>query len=317
MKMLRLSALVLFAAALWAQPATQAAAPPDVDQALRARVTEFLDYHVRGEFRKAEALVAEDTKEIFYNRNKPRYMGCKGIAQIRYSDNFSKAYVVALCTIPMMIQANPGDTDASGKAQMPIGPPSAPIPMTWRVEKDGKWYWYLDPDMDRRSPFGVLPAAPTAPPVMSGVLPMVTPAPGMTLPPAPPAFGGTPQPAAATADPGMMAAIQAAGRVPVTAATFGAVPPEALHHVKLEKGEVTLGAGDAAKLKISNDAEDARQLMVLGQVPGIEAKLDAPTLKPGGTMNLSLKAAEGAKSGVLNIVVASTGEMLPVKITVK
>lgn len=315
MKMHRLSALVLFAAVLLAQPAKDAAAPPEVDRALRARVTEFLDYHIRGEFRKAEALVAEDTKETFYNRNKPRYMGCKGIAEIRYSAKFTKAYVIGLCTVPMMIQPTTGETEADGQPPAPMGPPTAPIPMTWKLE-NGKWVWYLDPEMDRRSPFGILPAAPVPTGLAPGaVLPMVTPPAGMGLPPAPSDFGGAPP--ASTADPGMLAAIQAAGRVPVTAATFGDVAPEALHHVKLEKSEIAIRAGGSAQVKISNDADDTRQLMVLGQLAGIEAKLEAPTVKGNASINLNLKATEGAKSGVLNIVVATTGEMLPVQITVK
>ena len=45
--------------------------PADVDRALRARIAEFFEDHVKGEFRKAEALVAEDTKEFFYDTNKP------------------------------------------------------------------------------------------------------------------------------------------------------------------------------------------------------------------------------------------------------
>lgn len=313
--MLRLSYLLLFAAVSFAQPVKEAAAPPEVDRALRARVTEFLDYHIRGEFRKAEALVADDTKEIFYNRDKPRYMGCKGIAEIRYSANFTKAYVIALCTVPMMIQPGNGEIEADGQPQVPMGPPTAPIPMTWRVD-NGKWVWYLDPDMDRRSPFGILPPAPVAPGIPTGtVLPMVNPPAGMGLPAAPPAFGGAAP--ASSADPGMIAAIQAAGRVPVTAATLGAVGPEALNHVKLENREVALSAGGSAQVKISSDAGDARQLMIVGQLAGVEAKLAAATLKAGESTTLDLKAAEGAKSGVLNIVVATTGEMLPLQVTVK
>ena len=42
------------------------APPPEVDQALRARISEFYQDHVDGKFRQAEALVAAETKDSFY-----------------------------------------------------------------------------------------------------------------------------------------------------------------------------------------------------------------------------------------------------------
>ncbi len=308
--MLRLWILVLFAAALLAQPARDSAdpAPPEVDQALRSRVTEFLNHHVTGEFRKAEALVAEDSKDIFYNRNKPRYLGCKGIVSIRYSEHFTKAYVTALCTIPAMIQGGGSELQDDGQPQIPMGPPTVPIPATWKLE-NGKWCWYLDKEMDRMTPFGMLPAMPPGQATAPGaILPMVNLPPGMAAPAQPQSSG---EDAA-----GIRAAIQAV-HIPVTAAALGPVAPEALHHVKFEPAEVTLQAGGSAKVKISNDAEDVRSLMVLGQLAGIEAKLESTNVKGGESTSLNLKAAEGAKSGTLNVVVVSTGEMLALPITIK
>jgi hypothetical protein len=40
------------------------------DVALRARVTEFLQYHVDGNFRKAYDMVAEDTKDDYFASGK-------------------------------------------------------------------------------------------------------------------------------------------------------------------------------------------------------------------------------------------------------
>jgi len=317
MKMLRLSTLVLFAAVLQAQPAKNSAdspAPPEVDQALRARVTAFLNYHITGEFRKAEALVAEDTKDDFYIRAKPRYMGCKGIARIRYSENYTKAYVTAVCVMPVLIQPTDNELQDDGTPYVPTGPPTVPIPSTWKLE-NGQWCWYIDKEMDRKTPFGTLPPAPTGVPMPPGaVLPMVNLPPGMTAPVPPPAAGAPP--AGTADDAGIRAAIQAV-HIPVTAASLGNVPEEALHHVKLEPAEVTLKVGTAAKIKISNDADDLRLLMVLGQLAGIEAKLDSTKLGGGDSTNLNLKATEEAKSGTLNVVVVSTGEMLPLKITIR
>ena len=317
MKMLRVSTLLLFAAVLLAQPAKKKAdpaPPPAVDAALRARITEFLNYHVTGDFRKAEALVAEDTKDLFYNGNKSRYMSCKGISTLRYSENFTKAYAVVQCTVPMVIQA----TDSEVKTDVPpelMGPPTVPIPSTWKLE-NGKWCWYVDKDLRSKSLFGTLPTlSPSGFSTASAPLPMVNTPPGAAAPPVPPAVGGNAQPS--NLDPTMVAAMKAAANIPVTDASFGTVSEEALNHVKLDPASVELKAGAEAKIKISNDSPDSRALLMLGQIPGIEYKLEAPTVEGNSTTALNLKAGKDAKSGTLQLVVASTGEMLPLRVTVK
>src|SRR5450432_1431595 len=75
-EMLRPTLLVLFATALlFAQGDNPFNRPPaGVDQALRARITEFYQLHVKGDFRHAEAFVAEDTREFYYSHNKPQYL---------------------------------------------------------------------------------------------------------------------------------------------------------------------------------------------------------------------------------------------------
>src|SRR5215510_5970979 len=90
--MSRLILFVILAAALLAQaPADLFNKPPvEVDQALRARITEFYQYHVKQQFRQAEALVAEDTKDFFYSHNKPQYLTFE-IGRIEYSENFTRA----------------------------------------------------------------------------------------------------------------------------------------------------------------------------------------------------------------------------------
>jgi hypothetical protein len=315
MKMLRLSMPLLFAAVLFGQPVKDAAdpaPPPEVDQALRARITEFLHYHVTGEFRKAEALVADDTKDLFYNRSKTRYTACKGIASIKYSENFTHAYATVLCSMPVVIQSF--DNEKANEDPTVIAPPAIPIPSTWKLD-NGKWCWYLSKDMDGKMPFGMLPnlsvGSDAAP---GGILPPVNLPAGMA-PPMPPGGMGLRQ--GSTLDPTMVAAMQAAAHVPVTAATFGTVAEEALHHVKLEPAEITMKSGESAKVKISNDAEDERILLLIGAVTGIDAKLDATNIEGKKSTTLNLKAKEGAQSGTLNVVVASTGEMLPLQIRIQ
>jgi len=142
--MLRLCGLILLAASLFAQDPADLFHKPaaEVDQALRARVTEFFDLHVKGEFRKAETLVAEDTKDFFYDRNKPQYLSFE-ITGIKYNNDFTRAEVTVLCeqNIPF-----PG---FEGK------PMKVPTPSHWKLE-NGKWCWYVDQEQLHTTPFGSL-----------------------------------------------------------------------------------------------------------------------------------------------------------------
>jgi hypothetical protein len=140
--------LTLFAAIAFAQQGNPFNRPPaDVDQALRARITEFYGYHIKDVPRKAEALVAEDTKDYFYNHNKPKYLKCE-IKQIDYSDKFTKALAQMTCDQHVMI---PGFTGT-----LPV-----PEPSLWKIE-DGKWCWYIDPENIGNSPFGKMKPGPTS-----------------------------------------------------------------------------------------------------------------------------------------------------------
>ena len=69
--------------------------PKKVDQALRQRVTQFLQYQVDGNFRKALDLVAEDTQDYYLAANKTKLFSFK-IDNIEYSDKFTKAKVDSL-----------------------------------------------------------------------------------------------------------------------------------------------------------------------------------------------------------------------------
>src|SRR5579872_6889230 len=69
--------------------------PPEVDQALRARVTEFLQYHVDGKFTKAFEYVADDTKEYYFNSQKVQFISFH-LDDVKYSDHFTKAEVHAM-----------------------------------------------------------------------------------------------------------------------------------------------------------------------------------------------------------------------------
>jgi len=48
----------------------KSAIPPDVDKSAARRVNEFCELHKQGKFRQAEQMVADDTKDYFYNSGK-------------------------------------------------------------------------------------------------------------------------------------------------------------------------------------------------------------------------------------------------------
>src|ERR1051326_7196514 len=108
--MFRLSILLVLAAASFAQDASEVfnRAPAKVDRALRERIAEFLQDHINKEFRKAETLVAPDSKEFFYSHNKPAYLSCEPPRKIVYSDNFKRARATIACSQFVMV---PGFAD--------------------------------------------------------------------------------------------------------------------------------------------------------------------------------------------------------------
>jgi hypothetical protein len=140
--MSRFAIVCFFAAAAFAQnPDNPFERPPaKVDKALRERIHQFYTFHMNKEFRKAEALVADDTKEFFYSANKPAYLSFE-ISNIQYSDNFKRAKATVICEQYVMV---PGFADK---------PVKIPTPSTWKLVK-GKWYWYVDREVMRTTPFG-------------------------------------------------------------------------------------------------------------------------------------------------------------------
>ncbi|HEV3331484.1 MAG TPA: hypothetical protein VG096_10910 [Bryobacteraceae bacterium] len=145
--MFRLLTLTLWVAACFAQtPADLFNRPPaDVDQALRARITEFFQDHVDGKFRQAEALVAEDTKDFFYTGNKPKYLSFE-IQRITYSDGYTRAKALVLCEQTVVFPGFGGQL-------------KVPTPSYWKLV-DGQWYWYVNPEDLHKSPFGEFKPGP-------------------------------------------------------------------------------------------------------------------------------------------------------------
>lgn len=122
------------------------APPPEVDAALRARITKFYQSQVDGKPRLAEALVAEESKDVFYAMTKPRYLSFS-IERIDYAENFThaKASILVKMYIPI--------------ARLAKDPIDLAIPSLWKIE-NGEWCWYIDPDTLKTTPFGKMNAAP-------------------------------------------------------------------------------------------------------------------------------------------------------------
>src|SRR5580698_7688045 len=94
--------MVLFAAIAFGQgkptqssPAPSPAVKPplEVELALRARVNEFYDMQTKRQYRQSEALIAEDSKDGYYESQKIHCLGYE-ISDITFVDNAVASVVV-------------------------------------------------------------------------------------------------------------------------------------------------------------------------------------------------------------------------------
>jgi hypothetical protein len=132
---------VAVAGALGQQPADLfTKAPPAIDEALRDRISKFYQLQVDGKPRQAEQYVAEESKDYYYEMQKPKYLSFE-IRSISYSDDFTKAK--AMIAVEMIVNM-PGFQNK---------PMKIPFMSRWKVA-DGQWFWYVDPDASRITPFG-------------------------------------------------------------------------------------------------------------------------------------------------------------------
>jgi hypothetical protein len=142
-----LIALLAFAAVAFAQEDKSGLfdkAPPDVERALRARITEFYQYHVTGQFLKAQPMVAEDTQEYFYASGKPRFISFE-IQHIKYNKDFT------LATSSVMVERSVMLPGFNGQIM------KMPVVDQWKFE-NGNWFWWMDPEKRNMTPFSPKPA---------------------------------------------------------------------------------------------------------------------------------------------------------------
>jgi hypothetical protein len=121
----------------WAQSSPDAA---EAEQALRKRVEEFYQLQADNKFRQAEAYVAEDSKDEYYNARKQVVKDFR-IEKIVLNEENTKANVVIKGKIAMIF----------GGVQEVL----VPTETTWKID-NGKWCWYLDPAWKNRTPFGMM-----------------------------------------------------------------------------------------------------------------------------------------------------------------
>jgi hypothetical protein len=133
----------LIAAALTAQQA----APPAVDEALRTAVNSFYGAFVEGKFRKAYALVAEDSQDHFLEMGKPEMNGFT-IQKIDWNSDASKATVTI-------------EVDTEFRFSGNVIPVKRQLESTWRLEA-GEWLWYYVPPTKVKTPFGEVTVDPDA-----------------------------------------------------------------------------------------------------------------------------------------------------------
>jgi hypothetical protein len=115
-------------------------APPEVDAALRSRIAKFYQAHVDGKPRHAEEVVAEDSKDYFYNIRKPQFLSFQ-ISKIEYSKDFTEAKVITLVETYVVVL---------GFGNKPM---KVPVTSLWKIE-NGQWCWYVTEDLINTTPFG-------------------------------------------------------------------------------------------------------------------------------------------------------------------
>jgi hypothetical protein len=93
--------------------------------------------------------VAEDSKDLFFAVQKPRFLSFE-ILKVEYSDKFTRATATVDCEEEVMMMG-------LGKMKMKM-----PRLSTWKLSK-GKWFWYVDQTAPRDTPFGKITMGGTTP----------------------------------------------------------------------------------------------------------------------------------------------------------
>jgi hypothetical protein len=133
-KMHRIAFFAILSAAAFAQTEVQPPEKPPagLEQAVRARVSQFYEMLVNQQYRKAEGMVAEDTKDYYYAGSKPEIHKFE-VLSVAFSDRFTHAKVLTRCSEPIVL------------AGFPPTEITVNVPTLWKLE-NGDWYVYEDPE---------------------------------------------------------------------------------------------------------------------------------------------------------------------------
>jgi hypothetical protein len=130
----------VIAATAWAQQPSPAAA--EAEGALRARAEQFFKLQVEKKYRQAESMVAEDTKDDYYNGNKFNIKDFS-IDRIELLDDNTRAKVTIKARVTMTVP---------GAGMIDLDAPSLTL---WKLE-DKEWVWYSDHAKAVETPFGTV-----------------------------------------------------------------------------------------------------------------------------------------------------------------
>jgi len=122
--------------------------PTEVDQALRARVTQFYSANVSGKWRDAFQVVADDMQNEYLATSKDTYDHCETV-KITYAENFTKATVRENC-------------HGEYRWHNSHIPATIPLTSTWKVV-DGQWFWYWLKPTEVMTPWGLSTISPDDP----------------------------------------------------------------------------------------------------------------------------------------------------------
>jgi hypothetical protein len=126
------------AATAWAQQPSPAAA--EAEAALRARAEQFFQFQADKKFRQGEALVADDSKDNYYNGNRFNIKSFT-IQKIELLDDNTRAQVVIKSRLTVITPiAGPVDLDSVATT-------------LWKLE-NGQWVWYIEHEPVVQTPFG-------------------------------------------------------------------------------------------------------------------------------------------------------------------
>lgn len=117
--------IVLAAAALLPAQEPFRKAPPEIEEALRTRVTEFYTLYQQGKYRQTEPYIAEESRDAYFATSKSPIHGFE-LKDIRFAEDFQTAEVVVTCETTIAIQ-NSG-------TKVPL-----PVHSRWK-QVDGMWY---------------------------------------------------------------------------------------------------------------------------------------------------------------------------------